>query len=334
MRKYLSFLALVFVAGFTSCKTDFDINAEPEDITVAFGLLDQNDDAHFIKITRAFLGEEDALVMAQDPANSTYGDALTVTVEEYTNGTLSRTFYCYDTIITDKDDGVFYYPNQEIYVFHGNLNINCTYTLNIVNNETGKIVTGETGLVNDFTVEKPYYNPGNPQLSFVSNNGQYSTSEAKWKSAKNGRLYEPVFRFHYREVNLTTSDTTDKYIDWQLASEKASLLDGGETMLTSYYTGAFYSYLEASIPVDYNIYRIIGKVDFIMSVGGDELSTYIDLNEPSTSIIQERPSYTNISTGGIGLFSCRHTKILTYSLSSYSVIELMSGEHTSQLNFH
>jgi hypothetical protein len=334
MRKYLSFLLLVFVAGFTSCKTDFDINAEPEDITVAFGLLDQNDDAHYIKITRAFLGEEDALVMAQDPANSTYGDALSVTVEEYTNETLSRTFYCYDTLITDKEDGVFYYPNQEIYVFHGNLNVNSTYTLNIVNNETGKTVTAETGLVNDFTVEKPYYNPGNPQLSFVSNNGQYSSSVAKWKSAKNGRLYEPVFRFHYREVNLTTSDTTDKYIDWRLTSVKSSLLDGGENLETSYNSEAFYSYLEASIAADYNIYRIIGKIDFIMSVGGDDLSTYIDLNKPSSSIIQERPVYTNISKGGIGLFSCRHTKILTYSLSSFSVDKLINGEHTYQLNFH
>lgn len=334
MKKFLIPFILAAAALF-SCSTEFDPNAEAKDIAVVFGLLDQNDSIHYIKITKAFLGEQDALVMATDPANSTYGDVLEVRVEEYANGTLIRTFDCERTEITNKDDGIFYYPNQELYMFTGDLNVNNLYRLVITHLETGKIITGETGLVSDFNIEKPFYNPANPQLAFVNTSGGYVEGEAKWKSAKNGRLYEPVFRFHYREVDTSviTKDTVDKYVDWKLISKKAALLNGGEIMLASYNADAWYRLLENVIPVNPNMYRIIGNVDFSISVGGDELSTYIDLNRPSTSIIQERPAFTNISNG-IGLFSCRHTKSYSFKLSAFSIERLISGEFTYQLGFH
>ncbi|MBE0652408.1 MAG: hypothetical protein IH594_01340, partial [Bacteroidales bacterium] len=46
------------------CSTDFDLNAPYKDIMVVYGLLNQNDSTHYLKINRAFLGEDDALIMA------------------------------------------------------------------------------------------------------------------------------------------------------------------------------------------------------------------------------------------------------------------------------
>lgn len=325
-------LILLTLVSLFSCSTKFDINAPEKDITVVFGLLSQEDTVHYIKITKAFIGEEDALIMAQDPALSDYGDVLAVQVEEYSNGTLSRTFNCARTLITNKDTGMFYAPDQYVYAFTANLNTDRRYVLKIVNNETGKEVSAETSLISDFSVTKPYHNPSNPQISFVNSNGEYSISEVKWNSAKNGRIYEPVFRFNYREADLTTHDTVNKYVDWKMGSTISDLLDGGETMLSSYNSESFYKFLEVNIPVDYNKARFAGNIDLIISVGGDELNTYMDLNEPSASIIQERPAYTNISNG-IGIFSCRHIKKLSYKLSSFSVSALINGQYTSQLGF-
>lgn len=323
---------LLLVAATVSCKTDFDINAPAKDISVVFGLLSQDDSVHYIKITKAFIGENDALVMAQDPANSDYGDILTVQVEEYNGENLVRTYNCSRTLVSDKEEGDFYYPEQYVYSFAAQLHEDYIYRLKILNNETGSTTEAQTGLVGDFTVSKPYYNPSGPQISFVNSNGQYSQSEVKWTSSKNGRLYETFFRFNYREIDNTTHDTTNKSVTWRLASVKASLLNGGEPLLSSYNSESFYRYLEATIPVDYNKTRIIGKIDLVISVGGDELSTYIDLNKPSNSIIQERPAYTNVANG-IGIFSCRRTKQFSYTLGSYSQVALVSGEYTSALNF-
>jgi len=45
-------------------------------------------------------------------------------------------------------------------------------------------------------------------------------------------------------------------------------------------------------------------VDYIFSVAAEDLNTYMEVSEPSLSIVQERPSFSNIYNG-IGLFSSR-----------------------------
>ena len=55
----------VFLLVFPSCETDFDVYAAWEEITVVYGLLDQNQDRQYIKINKAYLGSADALQIAQ-----------------------------------------------------------------------------------------------------------------------------------------------------------------------------------------------------------------------------------------------------------------------------
>ena len=43
-----------------------------------------------------------------------------------------------------------------------------------------------------------------------------------------------------------------------------------------------------------------------MTVGSEDLNTYIKVNEPITGIVQKRPQFTNINNG-IGIFSSRYT---------------------------
>jgi len=335
MRK--AFLLIISLSLFFcySCKTDFDINAEPKEITIVYGLLNQADTAQYIKITKAFLGEESAILMAQDPTLSSYGDDLTVKVEQVSNGNVIRAYFLERTWIQNKDTGIFYYPTQEVYKFVPNpaMNSQDSFRLHIQNNISGNVVTSATNLISDFSVSQPAYNPVNPLIGIVTTDGSYGEYEAKWKSAKNGRIFEPLIRFHFKEVNNNTpTDTVYKYIDLRLSSVKSEKLTGGEDLSTTYRGVEFFSKLQSVISVDNDITRFIGKMDFIISVGGDDLSIYMDLNKPSTSIIQERPVYTNISNG-LGIFSCRYIKTISYNLHHLTRYELINGPYTSQLNF-
>ncbi len=337
MKSFLFSTILISLLACVGCTTKFDINAPAKDIAVVYGLLNQADSTQYVKITKAFLGESSAYDMAQDPSLSSWGDDISVTVEERnSNGILSRTFVLQKTYVSNKDSGIFYSPNQEIYMFKPVplLNSKNTYKINITNNNTGVKTNATTAMVYDFTVKDPTYNPLNPQIGFVSPNGVYNTTgEAKWISSKNSKIFEPLFRFHYREVDKATLDTTaDKYIDWNLNSVKASTSEGGEELIASYNGESFFRTIQSKIAVNPAVDRIIGNVDFMISAGGDDLSIYIDLNSASGSIIQERPSYTNV-TNGIGIFSCRYTKKYSYRLSSYSVTKLINGEYTSLLGF-
>jgi hypothetical protein len=332
--RFIKGLILISLILFWGCTTKFDINAEKQDITVVYGLLNQADSTQYIKITRAFLGDVSAYELAQDPSLSSYGDDLTVKVEEITNGNIGRSFILQKTIITNKDTGIFYAPNQEVYKFNPIplLNEQSTYKITVTNKVTNKVTTATTGLVKNFTVQKPAYNQSNPILGLVNQTGDYGIYDAQWRSAINGRVYEPYFRFHFKEVDKTTLDTTNKYVDWKLGSINSSRIDGGEDMLISYNSESFYKNIQAKVPINANLDRVIGLIDYILTVGGDDLSIYIDLNKPSSSIIQERPSYTNVSNG-IGIFSCRYERKFSFRLSQYSVDKLLNGSYTSQLGF-
>ena len=87
MKKIL--IALVAAISFSACSTEIEVNAEWKDVTVVFGLLDVSDTIQYIKISKAFLGEEDAFVMAQEP-DSLYYSCLLYTSPSPRDRTRSR----------------------------------------------------------------------------------------------------------------------------------------------------------------------------------------------------------------------------------------------------
>ena len=63
-----------------------------------------------------------------------------------------------------------------------------------------------------------------------------------------------------------------------------------------------------------------------MTVGTEDLNTYIQVNEPLSTINQQRPQFTNIQNG-LGLFSSRFTYSvnnldLTFDTRNYLIDEL------------
>ncbi|MBL4656314.1 MAG: hypothetical protein JKY33_10880 [Bacteroidia bacterium] len=81
--KKTSILLLGLLTMFSACETDFEVNAPWKDITIVYGLLNQNDSVHFIKITKAFLVEGNALDTAQVAGYSQYDDSeIDVTIQQ------------------------------------------------------------------------------------------------------------------------------------------------------------------------------------------------------------------------------------------------------------
>ena len=84
---------------------------------------------------------------------------------------------------------------------------------------------------------------------------------------------------------------------------------------------SFYTALKNNIPINHAVSsRLVLYVDYIFSVASDDLNTYMDASGPSNSIVQERPSFSNIFNG-IGLFSSRYI----YELDTLSLGPLTKG---------
>jgi len=72
MRKFL-IAAVILSVVFYSCKTDFNVVADWQDISIVYGLLDPTDTAQYIKINKAFLDKNtSALIIAQNPDSLYY----------------------------------------------------------------------------------------------------------------------------------------------------------------------------------------------------------------------------------------------------------------------
>ena len=88
----------------------------------------------------------------------------------------------------------------------------------------------------------------------------------------------------------------------------------------------FFNFLSNNISQDPNKIRNFLSLDLIISIGSPELTKYININQPSSGISQERLEYTNINNG-IGIFSSRSTRILSFfNLDRCSLDHLLTLE--------
>ena len=338
------FLLLLPMTLFFSCDNKLKVNADWKDITVVYGLLSQNDTVHYLKITKAFLGEGNALMFAAIPDSSNYPDKLEVKVEGWEknnqyDSTLKQTIQ-FDTVTIankEKDSAIFYYPLQLVYKSVGivHLNQNYIYKLIIKRKSTGKEITSQTPLVNKITsIDQP---KGfiNAKASFMPG----MQNQVVFTTVKGGKRYQIVGRFYYTETNQT--DTLFKFIDWVIYSDiKTDNTKGEDIISLTYSCDAFYSVIGNGIRADINknnlpagLKRGAYKMEYIFSVAGDDLNTYMEVTEPSNTIVQERPPYTNV-INGIGLFSARYNQsVLQNGFSPQTLAELKVNSFTIDLGF-
>ncbi|PLW93524.1 MAG: hypothetical protein C0592_05860 [Marinilabiliales bacterium] len=336
-----AFAIITGVIVFNACTTDFDINGDYKETTVVYGILDPTEQYQYIRINRAFLGEGNALQFAQIPDSSNYPYILDVIIQGInSSGQVVSTSLSTDTIWVYKESDVFYSGYQPIYrikmpfvkmelndsVF---LDDAYTYKLRIVNPITGNVIESTTPVINAFTIDKPIYNYLNPRINF----GPDASANIEWESPVNGKRFEVKFIFTYYELyDSNPTDTITKTMTWNVGTITSSDLFGGEEMLMSYNNHDFYYLLGAQLEERNDVERRPGIVELNVTVGTDELNTYININNTSSSIIQERPQFTNISNG-MGIFTSRFEISRTYKLNSTAVDTLMFGQYTKNLSF-
>ena len=330
--RFILFLVLLSTV-FISCNKDLNVNADWKDITVVYGLLDQSADTTYIKITKAFLGPGDAVAFAKIPDSSNYPNNLEVKLYKFLGDFLTDSVLCDTLTIHNKkpyDDSTsfFYYPDQLMYFTTNKLDENYTYKLNIRNKKTGKIVSAKTNLVHDFEIGKPVtqasFPPGNP-------------FEVSWKPAIEGKRYQLLIRFFYNEYMVVDPKVGfKKSIDWIVFNDiKSPDVPTTQPFDLYFPSDAFYSAVGSKIDTSSLVdHRTALYCDFIFSVAAGDLNTYMEVSEPSYSLVQEKPAFTNI-INGIGLFSSRYNKQQADTLwvSQITKDELKINSHTSDLGF-
>jgi hypothetical protein len=329
MRKlyYPVISAILLFSLFSSCSNDLDVNGNPKEIMLIYGLLNANDSQHFIRLSKAFLsGDESAFTVAK-VNDSIYYDSVEVTIEEF-EGSFMRNSFKLQKKFVAKDSGIFATEGSHVYFFNALLNLNCRYKLIVFNKHTGKTAMAETRLVG---FPKPIV-PNPATTDFILDTAR--PVRMQYVTPQYAKMNDIIIRFYWDEYDSATGQliAESKYIDWPLVQ---NYVVQPEVELRLFLKiNPLYYFLADNLPVLPNKYRIPTKLDFIFWTADKEYKYYQDIMRPTTMVMQKKPEYTNISEGNFGLFASRNQHIVKGITIGKSTKKLLQeNQITRKLNF-
>jgi hypothetical protein len=315
---------------------------------VIYGILNQSDSLQYIRINRTFLGEGNAYQMAAIHDSTNYKYLLNVRLERWSigGGQLLGTYPIDTTSMIPQDPGTFANAPQVLYRVHtplaGSANPNpltddSEYHLTVVNPVTGYKATATTVLVqgvNSSTGTGLQINSPNPGFSSWTFYNLLHPLNLTFTTGGNGKLYQLILRFHYTETGI--SGTVPRFVDMDFGQRTSATIAGGEQLLETLPWNGFVTFMNSAIADDPTVSaRIMGNCDLIIYAATDEFNTYVQVNQPVSSITGDKPTYTNI-TNGIGLFSARYSfnsQAYSKPIAAQTLDQLTMDSRTCHLHF-
>lgn len=320
-----------------SCDDDIDINAPYKDVAVVYCLLDEDTNKQYIRINKLYQTEGNAVDDAKDRSIHEYSDELTGRLIELdASGNEIQSFNLQSEVITNKDSGLFYYPEQKVYFVEGELNPKLEYQL-LITKPNGEEVSGKTALLekanSSLEVSRQWTRDGIPLMGI---DGVKETVDFDVNSPVNGKSFEVSMSFNYEEV-YDNGTSTIKSIAFPLGSyDFKGIRDENGPIITqrvAFSPLSFYERISSEVPLltgneSPGILKRIPldfSTDVYLNFADRELDIYNEVSEPSTSLLEDKPAYTNV-VNGIGIIASRTTDLTSYALSALSYKELVSGE--------
>lgn len=317
MKKIVIFLLIVnCTTTFFSCSTDVDLYADYKDIPVVYGVINTLADTNYVKITKAFCGSDDNLYNANEVAliydSSNYPEKLEAYIIEM-KGSYGQAYQptgrkiILDTLtIHNKQEGVFYSPNQLLYYtpeqfYSGGYK----YKLVIIKPDGDSVTSTTTPVGKDLEI-----------LSyFVSFQSEPTDAQGKilFIADEESLLYEIKMSFNYQEKQAG-QPMVNKIVSWTYDAMTLSSFEKNPKIENGYFfyfsKNVLFNTLANSIGSDTlwneanpNVTRYMGDFKVYISAVGKEIYESYEINHAlNNSLMSSFSGYSNID-GGYGLFS-------------------------------
>ncbi|MBX7183041.1 MAG: hypothetical protein K1X82_13090 [Bacteroidia bacterium] len=331
------------VSLFAGCKTDLDILSDYKAIPVIYSAINPSDSVHYVRIQKAFLGKGDAYIFSQIPDSNYFKDIVVKLIPYKINETTGEYIYknpkeiiLTETYVDSKESGVFFGGQQKLYATTQTIDPDYNLMLEVHNNENGEIYTSQTPLIKQINISNPNANPTSTAV-FATQLGTYATYKVAWNIGDNGYVSELNVVFKYRAVyenSLGVTDTLPSQVTWKQAAINRSEFNNKSDVYIVLPGESFYKFLQNAIPNPGDtLVRIFDGIDFVVDVGTNDFYNFLNLNQQTTTIVQDKAVYSNIE-GGYGIFTSRLRAVREGKLlNSPSTKELTDGQYTSQLKF-
>ena len=277
-----------------------------------------------------------------------------------------------ETVLDNKEtSGIFFGPSQRVYYAvtppgtSEALREDKLYRLEL-RLPDGKEVNATTTMVESSIGAIAYPPPGVPGfemgLANLNSTGAASYSDFifRWNSSPGASLYSASLVVNYKEIYYaddawTVEDSAvDRSLSIGLGSRSLTSPDDVVSIEQTWNTETFFTELATRLEVNPRVRRELGyydseeevsksrAFDFVLQVANQDLAIYLDVNETTNSIVQDRPTWTNIqvtdaagvSQGGVGLWGSRTTNsVRNIAYTKHTIQHLQEGDLTANLNF-
>jgi hypothetical protein len=155
---------------------------------------------------------------------------------------------------------------------------------------------------------------------FNSSTQNFVTFPIRWKHSADAEIYSAKLRFTYYDSLIVAPFTKDTItLEMNLPDVLRGTSAVGSIKELKVEGQDFYSFIDASVSPNPNAIRWADDIlEISLSAGAQDLHTYLEVNQPSIGIIQEKPVFSNV-TNGTGIFSSRWTKVIRQRMDGPTV---------------
>jgi hypothetical protein len=323
------------ILTFGACDEEIDLTADWQDIPVVYGLINQQDTAHYIRIEKAFLDQDGNAFSAAATADSLYYEEIAVELRNLTTGA--------STFLNRVDGNLEGYPREEgvfasapNYLYKARANqfvINGQDEVELIINRGDNLdpVTAKCEVVAE-VIPQGGLDGADPRIDFPEDRD----ATFRWRSSEDARIFDLTMEIHYDEKDINNpADIQSKTLVWNMAKNIRRDGGGSAQTVTRVSGISFYNFLASQIEVRGDVERLLTGLDLRITAGGESLERYITIGLANTGITssQEIPVFSNLSEGR-GIFSSIYeAEVEGIQLTADSRTYLLTGPQTVDLNF-
>lgn len=295
--KKITSLCLLCAVFLTACENTIDITADYEQLSVIYALFDPAADTNYVRVQRGYLSDQNPQSSVGNPDSLYYDSAeIDVLLREFSpsgDKVVSETPLLFDNTVP-LDSGLFTGEGHHLYRIPSQVNLQSDreYEVVVVQPD-GKEATGRSGVAGNIDIRRP---PVPISNRFFNGQIEFNINQGSAPMV----AYQVNILFHYRELNLRTKDSL-----YATETIELPLRESNQSRLALFYDNeTFTNSLKNRIEAKEDVIRFFEGMTIEVYGAAEELVTYFQLNEPSSSINQNRPTFQQI-TNGTGLVSSR-----------------------------
>ncbi len=353
MQKLL-FPTLFLLLFAAACSNDFNVNAPWKEIPVTYAVLDATADVQYIRVEKAFIGDQSALKIAKI-ADSLYYPAGAIEVFLDRMSDTSKTASIVKSLPATRVDGVAEGITRDTGIFatqpnwlykvitsgNDSLVLGANYQVRIVRKDGKPTITGRTNIPVAFRWADPLagniYGAIIPKLPFDT----AGHADIAWRTDVNGVYFDIDLDIRYRDADPVTNQTlANNELHWAIVrnKERNETSSGTTPPLTykgTFETSSLFEFLNKNVEPSTTMLRYFQDMTLTLTGGGREIKIFNQSLSANSGITSAEviSLYSNMSEG-FGIVTAKNTIFATnMHLFNETIKDIRAHYLTKNLNF-